>query len=92
MQTAKIIGSARATVRHESLAGCKLLVAQPLAIDGHSPDGEPQIVVDRLGAGVGDEVLITSDGKFVRDALGSDRTPVRWTVIGIKDSAAQDAS
>ncbi len=85
MQTAKIIGTATATVRHPSLAGCKLLVAQPLASDGASPDGEPQLVVDRLGAGVGDRVIITSDGKFVRELLKCDNTPVRWSVLGIKD-------
>jgi ethanolamine utilization protein EutN len=87
MQTAKIIGTATATVRHASLVGCRLLVAQPLAADGVTADGEPQLVVDRLGAAIGDEVVITSDGKFVRELLGSDTTPVRWTTLGIKDGA-----
>jgi ethanolamine utilization protein EutN len=85
MQTAKIIGTATATVRHASLAGCRLLVAQPLQVDGASPDGEPQLVVDRLGAGLGDVVMITSDGKYVREVLNCDKTPVRWSVLGIKD-------
>ena len=85
MQAAKIIGMATATVRHPSLAGCRLLVAQPLSADSAKPDGEPQLAVDRLGASVGDTVVITSDGKFVRDMLKSDTTPVRWTVIGIQD-------
>ncbi|HMO86761.1 MAG TPA: EutN/CcmL family microcompartment protein [Lacipirellulaceae bacterium] len=85
MQSARIIGLATATVRHSSLAGCKLLIAQPLAADGARADGDPQLVVDRLGAGVGDRVIITSDGKFVRDLLGSDATPVRWTVLGLED-------
>jgi ethanolamine utilization protein EutN len=85
MQTAQVIGSATTTVRHPSLAGCKLLVVQPLAADGASPDGEPQLAVDQLGAGVGDAVIITSDGKHVRQMLASETTPVRWSVIGIKD-------
>ncbi len=85
MQTAQVIGTATATVRHASLAGCKLLVVQPLAIDGASPDGEPQLAVDRMGATVGDHVIITSDGKFTRQMLNSDTTPVRWSVLGIKD-------
>jgi len=29
--------------------------------------------------------LITSDGKATRALLRSDNTPVRWSVIGIKD-------
>ena len=86
MQLAQVIGTATATVRHASLAGCKLLVVQPIAADGASPDGEPQLAVDHLGAGLGDAVVITSDGKFVRDMLKSDTTPVRWSVIGIKDA------
>ena len=85
MLTAKVIGTATATVRHPSLAGCKLLVVQPLQRDGATPDGEPQLAVDRLGAGVGEEVIITSDGKFVREMLKCDTTPVRWSVIGLKD-------
>jgi ethanolamine utilization protein EutN len=85
MLTAKVIGTATATVRHPSLAGCKLLVVQPLLHDGATPDGEPQLAVDRLGVGLGDAVIITSDGKFVREMLKSDTTPVRWSVIGLKD-------
>jgi ethanolamine utilization protein EutN len=87
MQTAQIIGTATATLRHPSLAGCKLLVVQPLAADGAAPDGEPQLAVDQLGAGIGELVVITSDGKVVREMLKSDTTPVRWTVLGIKDAS-----
>jgi ethanolamine utilization protein EutN len=85
MLTATVIGTATASVRHPSLAGSKLLVVQPYQIDGKTPDGEPQLAVDRLGAGIGDAVVITSDGKYVREILNSDTTPVRWSVIGLKD-------
>jgi ethanolamine utilization protein EutN len=91
MQTAQVIGTATATVRHASLAGCKLLVVQPLQIDGATPDGEPQLAIDRLGAGLGDNVVITSDGKFTRNLLNSDTTPVRWSVIGISDPLSNGA-
>ncbi len=85
MMSAQVIGTATATVRHPSLAGCKLLVVQPLRADGAGADGDPQLAIDRIGAGVGDRVMITSDGKFVRDVLGSEATPARWTVLGIYD-------
>lgn len=87
MQNARVIGTATATVRHSSLSGCTLLVVQPLAADGLAPDGEPQIAVDRVGAGIGDTVIITSDGKAVREMLQSETTPVRWTTLGIKDAS-----
>jgi ethanolamine utilization protein EutN len=82
---ARVIGYATATVKHPSMAGWKLLVVQPLAADGRSPDGDPVLAVDSLSAGARDMVLITSDGKATRALLGSDNTPVRWSVIGIKD-------
>jgi ethanolamine utilization protein EutN len=85
MQLARIIGTATATVKHPSLAGARLLVGQPLAADRTSPDGDPQLVVDTLAAAVGDLVVITSDGRLLRDLLGSDATPARWSTIGLVD-------
>lgn len=66
------------------MEGCKLLVVQPRMVDG-KPDGEPLVAVDAMGAGVGETVLITSDGRGARALLGVEATPVRWTTIGIRD-------
>jgi ethanolamine utilization protein EutN len=85
MQVGNVIGTATSTVKHASLAGQKLLVVQLLAADGASPDGEPVLAVDALGAGKGSKVIVTSDGKATREFLKSDTTPVRWSVIGIQD-------
>jgi ethanolamine utilization protein EutN len=68
------------------MQGQKLLVIQPLMADGKSPDGDPQIAVDAVGAGKGERVMITSDGKFTREVLKTEATPVRWSVIGICDA------
>ena len=32
-----------------------------------------------------EDVMISSDGRFARDWLKADATPVRWTIIGIRD-------
>ncbi len=80
-----VVGHAIATVRHPSMKGWRLLVIQPLASDGRSPDGEPIVAVDSLGAGRGSLVIISSDGKGTRELLRSDTTPVRWSVIAICD-------
>ena len=85
MLTARVIGLATSTVKHPSMEGWKLLVVQPLAADGRSPDGEPVLAVDSLGAGRRDKVMITSDGKSTRLLVGNNATPVRWAVIGIED-------
>lgn len=85
MQLGTVVGTATATVKHSSMEGWKLLVVQLLAADGRSPDGEPVLAVDRLGAGRGHRVLLTSEGKATKDLLKSETTPVRWSVIGIPD-------
>ena len=85
MQLGLVIGTANATVKHPTLKGWKLLLVQPRLADGNTPDGEPLLVVDGHGAGRGDTVLITSDGRRARELLKTEATPVRWTVIGIRD-------
>ena len=85
MLHARVVGTATSTIKHASMRGWKLLVAQPLAADGLSPDGDPVLVVDNLGAGIGGLVVISSDGRGTRELLNSDTTPVRWSVLGIVD-------
>jgi ethanolamine utilization protein EutN len=85
MQSGLIVGTATSTVKHSSMQGWKLLVVQFCAADGHTPDGEPVLAIDTLGAGRGERVILTSDGKTTRELLKSDTTPVRWCVMGIQD-------
>lgn len=85
MQTGLVVGRAIATHKHASMNGRKLLIVQPRMSDGESPDGDPVLAVDGVGAGCGEVVMITSDGRAARQMLGVDATPVRWTVIGICD-------
>lgn len=86
MRVAKVLATATATMKHASLQGYRLLLVQPYGPDGTTPDGEPVLAVDTLGGGRDAEVVITSDGRHGRELLRSDTTPVRWTVIGIKDA------
>jgi ethanolamine utilization protein EutN len=85
MQVGLVVGTATSTVKHPTMKGQKLLVVQPLLADGKSADGDPQIAVDAVGAGRGERVLISSDGRYMREILKADATPVRWSVIGIAD-------
>lgn len=84
MQSALVIGTTRATIKHASLSGQRLLIVQPLGV-GNSADGGPMIAVDQLGAGRGDRVIITSDGRYTRSLVGHSNTPIRWCTIGILD-------
>jgi ethanolamine utilization protein EutN len=85
MQPALVLGTARGTIKHPSMNGQRLLVCQPLGLNDAS-DGPPQLVVDQLGATRGDRVMLTSDGKYANQLLGSTTSPVRWTTLGIIDT------
>ncbi|TWT73061.1 EutN/CcmL family microcompartment protein [Allorhodopirellula solitaria] len=84
MQTAKVLGHARATVKHESLVGRRLVVAQPLTAD-QSADGPPLLMLDPLGCRSGDFVMVTSDGSAIGDITGDRSCPARWSVCGLID-------
>ena len=86
MQLARIIGTATATVKHPSLEGTRLLVVQPLMADRKTADGDPQLAIDTVAAATGDTVVITSDGRLLRELLKSDTTPARWSTIALLDS------
>ncbi len=85
MLSGRVVGTATATLKHPSMEGWKLLLVQPYGLDGRTPDGDPMLAVDALGAGMGEDVIISSDGKGTRELLQNDNTPVRWSVIGIAD-------
>jgi len=88
MQVALVVGHTHSTVKHKTLTSHKLLVTQPVLADGRTPDGPPTLAVDRMGAGPGDRVILTSDGAAIRDMFGVENSPIRWAVLGIVDELA----
>lgn len=83
MQLGRVLGTATSTIKHSTFAGERLLVVQLESRDG-SDDGEPVLAFDRMGAGRGDRVLLTNDGKALQQMVGRD-TPGRWSVMGLPD-------
>jgi len=77
-------GNAISTIKHGSMRGWKLIIVQPMGVAG-LPDGDPLMAIDKLGAGHGDKVVISNDGKAAREMVGDTQSPVRWSVIGIVD-------
>jgi ethanolamine utilization protein EutN len=84
MRIARIKGHVTSTVKHRSLDGWRLLIAQPVNTDETS-DGPAQIVIDCLGAGIGQKVLINSDGSEARKMVEDETSPARWFVCGVID-------
>ena len=84
MQLGRVIGTLVATQKHRKLEGAKLLLVQPLALDGQ-PRGVPVLTIDSVGAGVGERVLIVIEGRAAGEALGRKAAPVDAAIIGIVD-------
>jgi ethanolamine utilization protein EutN len=88
MFIARIDGSITSTVKHQSLCCQRLLIGQRLEADG-TEVGEPMVLIDDLGAGLGSRVLVTSDGDLARQKLADNTTPSRMMVVGIVDSVSR---
>ncbi len=84
MLLARVEGNVVATRKHPSLQGWRLLICQPLGSTGQT-EGTPQIAIDAHGAGMHQRVIISSDGMAARKAVGDDKSPARWMVVGIVD-------
>lgn len=84
MRLAEIKGHVTSTVKHSSLEGQRLLIAQ-LINEDRSEAGPPQVVLDPFGAALGQRVLISSDGDESRAYVGDNNSPARWLVMGIVD-------
>ncbi|NGO38364.1 EutN/CcmL family microcompartment protein [Limisphaera ngatamarikiensis] len=87
MLLARVEGHVVAVRKHPSLEGWRLVVCQPIGADGR-PEGTPQVAIDALGAGMHQQVVISSDGAAARRSVGDEKSPVRWLIIGIVDEKA----
>ncbi|MGC4053133.1 MAG: EutN/CcmL family microcompartment protein [Paludibaculum sp.] len=84
MLIARVIGDITATQKHLSHEGKKLLLVQPLDLDGTNR-GMPVIAVDSVSAGIGDRVLLVQDGFAAFTTVGLKIAPIDSAVIGVID-------
>ena len=89
MQIGRVIGTVVSTQKHRKLDGAKLLLVQPLALDGQ-PRGVAVLTIDSVGAGIGERVLVVIEGKAAGAALRRKAAPVDAAIIGIIDSVTVD--
>jgi microcompartment protein CcmK/EutM len=75
-----------AAVKHPAYAGRPMFVVQP--VDEHGADtGASFVAVDTAQAGVGDKVLVLTEGNGVRQILKQgDLVPIRSIIVGIVDA------
>jgi ethanolamine utilization protein EutN len=85
MLIGRVIGDVVATQKAPSHQGQKILVVQPLNLDG-SDRGEPVLALDAVDAGVGERVLLCTEGFSAMTAVGRPNSPIDMAVIGVIDS------
>lgn len=85
MLIARVIGEVIAPQKHPSHEGTKILLVQPLNLDG-TPRGDAVVALDSVDAGVGDRVLVTTDGFAAMTAVDRPQSPIDMAVIGFIDA------
>jgi ethanolamine utilization protein EutN len=92
MLIGRVIGDVVATQKTASHEGRKILVVQPLNLDG-SDRGEAVLALDAVDAGVGDRVLVVSEGFSAMTAVGRPQSPIDSAIVGVIDTVdvAEDA-
>ena len=85
MILAKVVGTIVTTISHPDYKNRRLLVVQPLGLEGETPD-EDFIALDATQAGIGDTVLINREGSGARQVLKNPDACVISVIVGIVDS------
>ncbi|MBP6836870.1 MAG: hypothetical protein KA190_06190 [Kofleriaceae bacterium] len=88
----RVLGPMWASVKHPQFAGATLLVVQP--VDEVGADvGASFVALDRAQAGVGDRVLVLTEGTGARQILKQgDIVPVRSVIVGVVDAVDTGAT
>jgi len=77
MLIARVIGELVATYKHPSHEGLKILMVQPLNLDG-TDRGVALVALDAVDAGVGDKVLVVTEGFGACTPWAGFYNPLTW--------------
>lgn len=84
MMIGRVIGEVVTTRKHASHEGRKALLVQPLNLDG-TERGDAVVALDSVDAGIGDRVLLTTEGYSAMTSVGRPNSPIDTAVIGVID-------
>ena len=85
MMIGKVVGTVVTTISHPDYKNRRLLVVQPLGLEGEAPDDD-FIALDNTHAGIGDTVLVNREGNGARQVLKNPDAAVISVIVGIIDS------
>jgi microcompartment protein CcmK/EutM len=81
----RVTGVVVATHKHYKLEGRKLLLVQPLDLEG-KPRGVAILAVDGVDAGEGDRVLVVQEGKSASMISERADSPLDTAVVAVVDA------
>jgi ethanolamine utilization protein EutN len=84
MLIGRVVGDIVATQKAPSHEGRKILMVQPLNLDG-TDRGDVLLALDAVDAGVGDRVLVVTEGWSAMTAVGRPHSPIDMAVVGVVD-------
>ncbi|MGB2868215.1 MAG: EutN/CcmL family microcompartment protein [Bacteroidota bacterium] len=84
MTLGKVTGTIVSTQKNENLREYKLLIVQPIDLEGKSI-GRDVLAIDRVDAGVGDTVLYIQEGAGAQQLLGRKDVPVHTVIVAVVD-------
>lgn len=89
MLIGRVIGEVWATRKQASHEGQKILYVQPIDLDGRER-GDPVLAMDTVDAGVGERVLVVTEGFSAMTAADRPNSPIDMAVVGVIDAVEWD--
>ena len=81
----KVVGSIVSTIKHNSYQDKKIMLVRPINPDGSFKSGTI-VAIDTIRAGIGDTVLVLSEGRSAAEILEfKKREPLRSVIVGVVD-------
>lgn len=84
MEIGKVIGNVICTIHHECYDQKRILIVQPLDLEGREW-GPVRVAVDYVGAGPGDLVLLGGAPGVAAMVFGRAKAPIRDLIMAIVD-------
>lgn len=85
MIISRVVGDVVSTQKNPHFEGHKLLIVQPVELDGKTPVGTSMIALDKVDAGDGDLVLVNKEGGSARILLDDEEIPVQTVIVAVID-------
>ena len=90
MRLARVVGNVVSTVKERGYYGYKLMLVEYFDPESGVPQGPRMIAFDCADAGIGDTVLVNTDGGAGNMLLNDDYAIVDLVICGVVDSYAME--